>query len=226
MSLAKLGEMFKQIQQERHMSERIRTRALQNLETIDKSPDYVAPMGQFLTKWKRAAPYYMFFTTILKIPETRTQPLSVTFSELLDRSIGDIVQSLHTTMVVDLDWLWSQYKLAAQRGKIRITVLYGIEPKVQTVPQNIKAYQVECPTQGSHHAAISIFQYRDSAIRIIVSSCNLYRDDWEFRTQGYAIFLAKSTSELFTKFLKNYKLLWLKISVVLFDRLFFYLIPI
>ncbi|XP_043286446.1 probable tyrosyl-DNA phosphodiesterase isoform X2 [Venturia canescens] len=164
---------------------RMREAVLRKMRECGSEPEYIAPIGDFGLKWILAAPYHMFFTAVPKTRATWTQSLSVTLSEVLDRSLGDIVQSLHMNMVVDFGWLVAQYMLAGQSHRPKMTVFYNQCTDDIELPDNIEAHVIKCPTNfGTHHCKVSIFQYQDFGIRIIVSSANLYRDDWEFRTQG------------------------------------------
>ncbi|CAK9819513.1 Probable tyrosyl-DNA phosphodiesterase [Anthophora plagiata] len=50
---------------------------------------------------------------------------------------------------------------------------------------NITMLPINMPTKfGCHHTKIMILKYKDNGIRVVVSTANLYSDDWENRTQG------------------------------------------
>ena len=63
---------------------------------------------RFATKYASSAPYHLFFTRVENSEETYNQQFSITFSEILDRSLGEIVNSLHLTFTVDVGWLYLQ----------------------------------------------------------------------------------------------------------------------
>ncbi|XP_012054090.1 PREDICTED: probable tyrosyl-DNA phosphodiesterase [Atta cephalotes] len=139
--------------------------------------------GKFAMKYASSAPYHLFFTRIENSKETHNQQFSITFSEILDRSLGEIVNSLHLNFMIDVTWLCLQYLLAGQR--IDMTILYGERLDHEKLSNNITMIEIDMPTKfGCHHTKIMILQYKDDGIRVIVSTANLYFEDWENRTQG------------------------------------------
>ncbi|CAG2062260.1 unnamed protein product [Timema podura] len=145
--------------------------------------------GTMASKMKAAAPYHFFLTTIKGAEPTHSEPLSVTFSELLDPTLGDLVSSLQINFMVDLGWLMANYYIHGHSKK-PLLILYGADddetlkdPK--KLPGNIKAVRVKTPHPfGHHHTKMSLFRYSDESIRVIVSTANLVESDWENRTQG------------------------------------------
>ncbi|XP_018338249.1 PREDICTED: probable tyrosyl-DNA phosphodiesterase, partial [Trachymyrmex septentrionalis] len=143
----------------------------------------VVKPGKFAMKYASSAPYHLFFTRIENSKETYNQQFSITFSEILDRSLGEIVKSLHLNFMVDATWLCLQYLLAGQRTDM--TILYGERLDHEKLSNNITMIEVDMPMKfGCHHTNIMILQYKDNGIRVIVSTANLYFEDWENRTQG------------------------------------------
>ena len=69
----------------------------------------VAEKGKMAEKLRKAAPYNFFLTTVTESPVTHNEPLSVTFMELLDPSLGDLESSVQINFMVDLGWLLAQY---------------------------------------------------------------------------------------------------------------------
>lgn len=149
------------------------------------APDYLPDAGNFLVKYVQSEPYNIFFTAVQKERETWRQNFSVTFAEILDRSLGEIVSSLHLNFVVNVGWLCMQYLLAEQKADM--TIMYQHRDDDEgSLPPNIDLQQVMSPYNfGCHHSKMSILQYKDKGVRIIISSANLYEEDWELRTQGY-----------------------------------------
>nr|CAD7588251.1 unnamed protein product [Timema genevievae] len=145
--------------------------------------------GTMASKLKAAAPYHLFLTTIKGAEPTHSEPLSVTFSELLDPTLGDLLSSLQINFMVDLGWLMANYYIHGHSKK-PLLILYGADddetlkdPK--KLPGNIKAVRVKTPHPfGHHHTKMSLFRYSDESIRVIVSTANLVESDWENRTQG------------------------------------------
>ncbi|XP_058804421.1 probable tyrosyl-DNA phosphodiesterase isoform X2 [Phymastichus coffea] len=163
--------------------EKVRTQAIDRMRKSGYVVNLVTP-GEFALKYALSAPYHYFFNRVEKSKVTHEQQFTVSFPELLDVSLGEIVNSLHINFMVELGWLCLQYLLAAQTAKM--TIFYGELCDPQTsLPPNINLIQVKLPTAyGCHHSKVSIIKYNDGGIRIIVSTANLYSDDWDNRTQG------------------------------------------
>ncbi|EFN87774.1 Probable tyrosyl-DNA phosphodiesterase [Harpegnathos saltator] len=139
--------------------------------------------GEFALKYALSAPYHLFYTRVEKAKETYNQKFSITFPEILDISFGEIVNSLHLTYILDVEWLCLQYLLAGQ--STNMTILYGERTDEEELDDNITAVQVQMPFEfGSHHTKIMILQYKDDGIRVVVSTANLYFEDWQNRMQG------------------------------------------
>lgn len=160
----------------------VRKKAIQMMRHSGYTVSVVEP-GEFALKYAFSAPYHLFYTRIEKSKETYNQQFSITFSEILDRSLGEIVNSLHLNFMVDVGWLCLQYLLAGQCADMMI--LYGDRVDHEKLGSNITMIHVDMPVRfGCHHSKIMILQYKDDGIRVIVSTANLYSDDWENRTQG------------------------------------------
>ncbi|KAG5312933.1 TYDP1 phosphodiesterase, partial [Acromyrmex insinuator] len=139
--------------------------------------------GEFAIKYDYSAPYHLFLTRIENSKETYKQEFSITFPEILDCSLGEIVYSLHLNFIVDVEWLCWQYLLAGQCTDM--TILYGDKAYYQTLFNNITIIKVNIETGFScHHTKIMILRYKDDGIRVIVSTANLRSTDWENVTQG------------------------------------------
>ncbi|CAH0599570.1 unnamed protein product [Chrysodeixis includens] len=158
---------------------------------VGRPQDYlsvVLPQGKMAAKHAAAAPYYVFYTTIAAAKETHSQPYSITLSEILDRSLGELKCSLQINFMVDIAWLLAQYYFAGYRDK-KLTILYGEEsPDLKTIatkkPQ-VDAYMVQMSTPfGKHHTKMMVLCYENGSLRVVISTANLYWDDWENRTQG------------------------------------------
>lgn len=76
--------------------------------------DVVAPKGKMAQKLANSAPYNFFLTTITASKPTHSEPLSVTFMELLDESLGELENSVQINFMVDISWLMANYYFAAQ----------------------------------------------------------------------------------------------------------------
>ncbi|XP_014230987.1 probable tyrosyl-DNA phosphodiesterase [Trichogramma pretiosum] len=140
--------------------------------------------GDFAIKFALSAPYHYFFNKVEDSKVTHDQQFTVSFPELLDIGLGEIVKSLHINFMVEIGWLCLQYLLAAQPANMTIFYHEIVDPQSH-LPANIKAFKVPVPTAySSHHTKISVLKYVDGGIRVIVSTANIYSDDWKNRTQG------------------------------------------
>ncbi|XP_059045014.1 probable tyrosyl-DNA phosphodiesterase [Achroia grisella] len=148
----------------------------------------VLPRGNMAAKHAVSAPYHIFYTTISDAKETHHQPYSITFLEILDRSLGELKCSLQINFMVELGWLLAQYYFAGYSEK-RLTILYGEDgPELRTINQkkpHVDAHRVNMGSPfGKHHTKMMLLCYEDGSLRVVISTANLYIDDWENRTQG------------------------------------------
>ncbi|KAJ0169792.1 hypothetical protein K1T71_014398 [Dendrolimus kikuchii] len=158
----------------------------------------VLPKGKMAAKHASSAPYHIFYTTITACKDTHKQPYSITFQEILDRSLGELKSSLQINFMVELGWLLAQYYFAGYSEK-KLTILYGEEsPDLKTINKkkpHVDAHHVSMATPfGKHHTKMMVLCYEDGSLRVVVSTANLYLDDWENRTQG--LWLSPSCPEL------------------------------
>ena len=148
----------------------------------------VLPRHKMAEKLKNAAPYNFFLTTIAASKETHNEPLSITFQELLDPSLGEIESSVQINFMVDIGWLLAHYHLSRNKEQ-PLLILYGSDSpelsSIQSKKPNVTAVQVKISTPyGCHHTKMMLFFYKDRSMRVVVSTANLYEDDWENRVQG------------------------------------------
>ncbi|XP_060817013.1 probable tyrosyl-DNA phosphodiesterase [Bombus pascuorum] len=160
----------------------IRERAIEIMKQQGMEVSVVEP-GNFGIKYALSAPYHLFLTRIQNSKETYNQQFSITFPEILDISLGEIVKSLHINFMVNVGWLCLQYLLAGQRTDM--SIVYGTRVDEGKVSSNITMIPVWIPTKfGCHHTKVMILKYKDDGIRVVVSTANLYSSDWKNRTQG------------------------------------------
>lgn len=148
----------------------------------------ILPRGRMAEKLKAAAPYNMFLTTVTAAPETHSDPLSVTFQELLDPSLGELESSVQFNFMVDVGWLLAHYAFA-KCSQQPLLILYGQDmPGLSDIHKkraNVTTVKVNIPTPiGCHHTKMMLLFYKDKSMRVVVSTANLYEDDWDNRTQG------------------------------------------
>nr|XP_033337495.1 probable tyrosyl-DNA phosphodiesterase [Megalopta genalis] len=160
----------------------LRNKAIKMMKQQGLKVSVVEP-GNFALKYALSAPYHLFFSRIQNSKETYDQQCSITFPEILDISLGEITSSLQINFMVDVGWLCLQYLLAGQRTDMLI--LYADRVDEEKLGQNITMIPIEMPSKfGCHHTKMMILKYKDDGIRVVVSTANLYSDDWENRTQG------------------------------------------
>ncbi|XP_030383051.1 probable tyrosyl-DNA phosphodiesterase isoform X1 [Scaptodrosophila lebanonensis] len=152
--------------------------------------DYIPVVveGRMADKLAAAAPYNMFLTAITDSKPTHKEPLSVTLQEILDESMGEIESTVQINFMVDIGWLLGHYYFAGILDK-PLLVLYGDEsPELLGIgkfkPQ-VTAIKVNMPTPfATSHTKMMLLGYADGSMRVVISTANLYEDDWHNRTQG------------------------------------------
>jgi tyrosyl-DNA phosphodiesterase-1 len=157
--------------------------------TMSDSSSEEAKPGTMLEKLKNAAPYNFFFTTIPKSPDTLKQSNAITFTDLLCPSLGQLKCSLQINFMIDIMWLMEQYQ-ARSLGKKPLTILCADEfPQMKEYIDkylpNVSHYFVKMKDPfGCHHSKIGIYVYEDNSLRVVVSTANLYYEDWNHYNQG------------------------------------------
>lgn len=144
----------------------------------------VSDHGTFAGKFASSEPYHFFVTTVDEIRSTYQEPFSVSFHEIIDYTTGEIVDGLHINFMVEVEWIISEYMLAAQN--VKMTILYSeiVDPLTENyIPFDVDLVKVQMDS-GYNHSKVSILKYKDNQIRIIVSTANLYARDWQTRTQA------------------------------------------
>lgn len=68
-------------------------------------------------------------------------------------------------------------------------VLYGDESpellQINSVRPNVTAIKITMShPYSSHHTKCMLLGYKDKSMRVVISTANLYEDDWHNRTQG------------------------------------------
>lgn len=150
----------------------------------------VVPRGRMAEKLKQSAPYNFFMTTISSSTITHNDPLSLTFLELLDPSLGDLESSIQINFEVHAEWLLAQYS-AAKLLHLPLVILFGtndpllMDNNVNRRYPNINSFFIKVPGPiGCHHAKVMLFFYKDRSMRVVVSTANLYHGDWHNHVQG------------------------------------------
>lgn len=147
------------------------------------------PAKNFAAKLKCNAPYNLFFTLIPDSPQTKNQNNSIQITDLLCPSLGNLKCSLQINFMIDIMWLMEQYAHTGNERK-PLTMLYG-----EDFP-NMKEYMAKCLPNvtphfvkmqdpfGTHHSKMGIYAYTDGSIRVVISTANLYYEDWNIYCQG------------------------------------------
>ncbi|KAF5302230.1 hypothetical protein FQA39_LY10269 [Lamprigera yunnana] len=142
-----------------------------------------------MEKLNNNAPYNLFFTTIPDSPETTRHTNTITFTDLLCPSLGELKCSLQINFMIDIAWLMEQYKKMGQEKK-PLTILYGDEfpdmkKYIQLMLPNVTEHHVKVKDPfGIHHSKLGIYVYADNSLRVVVSTANLYFEDWNYYNQG------------------------------------------
>lgn len=74
---------------------------------IHKYIDVVAPKGKMAEKLEKSRPFNFFLTCIPASRPTHDEPLSITFQEILDESLGELECSVQINFMVEIGWLVS-----------------------------------------------------------------------------------------------------------------------
>ncbi|XP_067639085.1 probable tyrosyl-DNA phosphodiesterase [Eurosta solidaginis] len=148
----------------------------------------VLEKGHAAEKIASAAPYNLFLTAITDSKRTHHEPLTITFQEILDESLGEIESSVQINFMVEIGWLLGHYYFAGIMGT-PLLILYGDEtPELLNISKThpeVTAIKVNMPTPfATSHAKVMLFGYTDGDMRVVISTANLYEDDWHNRTQG------------------------------------------
>lgn len=165
-----------------------------NSETGPSSSFDDKSTGTVAEKLEISAPYHFFLTTIASSPETHAELNSISFEEIFDSTLGEIECTVQINYVVDLAWLLEQY---GRKGcaDIPTLILFGFDNEDQLNSDkkhlilkqypNVKMQFISTGGEyGIHHAKIMLIGYRDQSMRVIVSTANLYHEDWHDRTNG------------------------------------------
>ncbi|XP_065158856.1 probable tyrosyl-DNA phosphodiesterase [Atheta coriaria] len=135
------------------------------------------------------APFNLFFTTIPEEPKT-TGYNCIAFPDLICPSLGILEKSLQINFMLDIDWLIDQYEVH-NLHTTPITVIWGrelVEDMSEYISEtypNVKTHKVTMENPyGLHHSKIGIYKFGDDTIRIVISSANLYFQDWNRYNQG------------------------------------------
>uniref|UniRef100_A0A1B0EWV7 Tyrosyl-dna phosphodiesterase n=2 Tax=Lutzomyia longipalpis TaxID=7200 RepID=A0A1B0EWV7_LUTLO len=90
--------------------------------------------------------------------------------------------------MVDIGWLMMQYYFAGY-GEKPLMILYGDEnddlANIGKIRKNVETMKVPMVNSfGTHHTKMMLLAYTDGSMRVVISTANLYADDWHNRTQG------------------------------------------
>uniref|UniRef100_A0A182Q0N0 Aprataxin and PNK-like factor PBZ domain-containing protein n=1 Tax=Anopheles farauti TaxID=69004 RepID=A0A182Q0N0_9DIPT len=122
---------------------------------------------------------------------THAEPLSITFPELLDKSLGELEYSLQTTFLIDPEWVLYQYAFAGY-AQTPLLLLYGenvleqdaVSCGFDTMP-HVTALKIDMKHDyGLHHTKMGLYAYRDGSMRVVIATANLLPREWHYLTQG------------------------------------------
>ncbi|XP_044747626.1 probable tyrosyl-DNA phosphodiesterase [Coccinella septempunctata] len=165
-----------------------KTTIYQSLKGATSSTSFSSD-DSMLKRWDRNAPYYIFFTTIPKSPPTLKHKNSITFTDILCPSLGKLKCTLQINFMIDVMWLMEQYK-ARNVSSLPMTILYGYEfPQMEEFMdkylKQVTYHQMKMKDPfGIHHSKVGIYVYDDDSLRVVISTANLYYEDWNHYNQG------------------------------------------
>ncbi|KAK9886366.1 hypothetical protein WA026_015883 [Henosepilachna vigintioctopunctata] len=112
---------------------------------------------------------------------------SIHFSDLLCPSLEKLKGTLQINYKVDFEWLINQYQFK-HVDSLPITIVGGDgslfeEYMKENFSPQITHYSPNME-RGLHHTKIGIHLYDDDSLRVIVSTANLYQEDWDTRNQA------------------------------------------
>ncbi|XP_011493978.1 PREDICTED: probable tyrosyl-DNA phosphodiesterase [Ceratosolen solmsi marchali] len=154
-------------------------------EALRKENIIVADHGSFSSKFASSSPYHYFLTLINVLQDTHSQIFSVSFHEIIDYTLGEIVDSLHLCNDVELSWIVTEYMLAAQDPKMTIICDACVDFQIEyELPFDIILTVMEGSSYRFHNSKVSILKYYNDKIRIIVSNADMRHIQWKSQTQG------------------------------------------
>lgn len=140
-------------------------------------------------KLEICAPYNLFFTKVPEAAKTMNGYNCISFPDLICPSIGILEKSLQLNFMIDVSWLIEQYQVH-NLHTTPLTIVYGYdfpmmkEYIAKNLP-NVTPHQVNLKDPfGIHHSKIGIYKFENDIIRIVVSTANLYYEDWNHYNQG------------------------------------------
>lgn len=127
----------------------------------------VLPKGRMASKLEASHPYNYFLTAITSSPQTHIEPLTVTFQEILDPSLGELECSVQINFMVELGWLLGQYYFAGCLDKPML-ILYGSETEelktISTKKPQITAHHVQMGNPFATHHTVCDYLKKISCI--------------------------------------------------------------
>lgn len=148
------------------------------------------PNSKMAEKLAAAHPYNFFLTRVQSSPQTHNEPLSITFAEIFDESLGDLECSVQINFVVDPNFVLDQYLSVGHLNK-PLLILYGrgYSPELEEMSgsglwEDLTTHFVQMPLYATHHTKMMLLGYKNGSMRVVVSTANLYEPDWHNRTQG------------------------------------------
>lgn len=152
----------------------------------DSNSSFASAQLTMAQKLENAAPYNYFLTKIASSPQTHTEPLSISFEEVLDPSLGELESSVQTTFCLDIEWLLEKYEKMGCKGT-PLLVFWGFDQSLgdeEIVQENSHVEMEFVKCVGIQHAKVMLLGYKDKSMRVVVSSANAYEVDWHNRAQG------------------------------------------
>lgn len=143
-----------------------------------------SPKGKgFAARLAASEPYRLFLTKSFSVSASHWDPLGCVLPDLLNRSLGTVVETAQLSFVVDLDFVFESYMGCGIADK-PLLLLYG-EMEGETSQFSKGTFvKVKMPfLYGTHHTKMMLLLYTEG-LRVVVHTANLRPDDWYEKTQG------------------------------------------
>ncbi|CAL4119297.1 unnamed protein product, partial [Meganyctiphanes norvegica] len=144
----------------------------------------ISPQLPFFERLSASTPFNFFLNKSFTVKATHNDPFSLVLPDLLNKRLGEIVESAQLSFMVDLDFLMAMYKACGWEDR-PLLVMYGQMEGNPRNYNNLTTTRVNLPFQyGTHHTKMMLLQYT-AGLRIVIHTANLVTDDWFEKTQGF-----------------------------------------
>lgn len=134
-------------------------------------------------------PWNFFLTTVAGIEAVYNDFQSLSISDILSDSMGELVSSAQFNYKIDISWLVQQYPTRFRNRPLLI--VHGaqreeraaLHEEAESFP-NVRLCQAKLEIMfGTHHTKMMLLQYQ-TGVRVVIHTANLIDADWFQKTQG------------------------------------------